>query len=328
MQTITAVAHPNLAFVKYWGKVDHNLNIPTNGSISMNLSGATTTTTVTFDADLEADRITINSITAEHPRVAAHLDRVRQLAGIETRALVISDNNFPASAGIASSASAFAALSLAASRAAGLNLNDKALSILARSGSGSACRSIPDGFAEWLPGRDHESSYAQQLAPPDHWDLRVISAIVETGAKEVASSQGHRAVQTSNFFPARLSVLAQTLDTVRTALLARDFPAFGATVEAEALAMHAIALTSQVEEKIGILYWGPSTLILIRAIQQWRANGLPVYYTIDAGPNVHLICEAKYQTGVERALAPLLAGLGGRYFVSRPAPGARVVKPT
>ncbi|MBN1284300.1 MAG: diphosphomevalonate decarboxylase [Anaerolineae bacterium] len=330
MQTVTAIAHPSLAFVKYWGKVDHTLNIPANGSISVNLSGATTTTTVTFDAALNVDHITINGAPGEHLRVAGHLDRVRRMAGIDARAVVESRNDFPASAGIASSSSAFAALSLAASRAAGLNLDERALSILARSGSGSACRSIPDGFAEWLPGADHASSYARQIAPPDHWDLRVISVVVETGAKAISSSDGHRAAATSPLFQARLAALPHALETVRCAILARDFAAFGAAAEAEALSMHAVALTSRVEGcdwMTGICYWQPGTVRMLKAVEDWRRGGLPVYLTIDAGPNVHLLCEAQCQAALEAELDALLPEVGAdaHYFVSKPAPGARVV---
>ena len=198
MLTATAAAHPNLAFVKYWGRRDAGLNIPENGSISVNLSGAITTTTVTFDGALGQDDVTLNDAPANTPtlaRVGAHLDRVRALAGIAARARVVSHNDFPADVGFASSASAFAALSLAATRAAGLNLDLHDLSVLARKGSGSACRSIPDGFVEWLPGWDDASSYARSLAPCDYWDLCVVTVVLPGRSKLISSLAGHRAAR-------------------------------------------------------------------------------------------------------------------------------------
>lgn len=328
---VTALAHPNLALVKYWGKADERLNIPANSSISVNLSAATTLTSVAFAAGLAADEVTINGQDADraaHSRIVRHLDRVRALAGIATRARVTSSNDFPASAGIASSASAFAALSLAAARAAGLALDPRALSILARQGSGSACRSIPDGFAEWVAGSDDASSYACQLAPADHWDLRITTAIIDVQPKEMPSSEGHRLAQTSPFYRARLAELPRTLEIVRRSLLDRDFRALGLAVEREAVSMHAIAMTAsprQEEWLSGIYYWQPATMRLIQAVQGWRRAGLPVYFTIDAGPNVHLLCEGANQAALEQALAGELAALGGSFIVSRPAAGARVI---
>jgi diphosphomevalonate decarboxylase len=187
----TAEAKSNIAFIKYWGNRDAALRIPLNNSISMNLDHATTTTTVAFAPALNGDEIVIGGAsanTAQRARVSAHLDRVRALAQIETRARVASQNNFPMGAGIASSASAFAALSLSATRAAGLELPERALSILARQGSGSASRSIPGGFVEWLAGSESANSYAIQLAPPEFWDLRDVIAIVSTTEKEVGST--------------------------------------------------------------------------------------------------------------------------------------------
>jgi diphosphomevalonate decarboxylase len=328
---VTAKAHPNLALVKYWGKVDEELNIPASSSISVNLSGAATTTTVVFVPGAEADSVTIDGQAAPskaYLRVVKHLDRVRQLAGITTRAKVESWNDFPASAGIASSASAFAALSLAASRAAGLSLTERELSILARKGSGSACRSIPDGFVEFVAGSTDETAYARQLFPPEHWDLRIITVILEGGPKEVPSSEGHRAAQTSPFYAAWLAALPPTLETVRRALAERDLGTLGMAVERQAMAMHAVAMTSSPagrEWLSGIYYWAPGTVALIRAVQDWRRQGLRVYLTIDAGANVHLLCEAPDQGELEGELGRLLPALGGRYLVSRPAVGARII---
>lgn len=328
---VTAAAHPNLALVKYWGNADDALNIPMNNSISVNLGGATTTTSVRFDAVLLADTVTIDGQPAageSYARVVRHLDRVRALAGIGVRAVVDSRNDFPASTGIASSASAFAALSLAASKAAGLELDARALSRLARRGSGSASRSIPDGWAEWIAGDSDETSYAVQIAPPGHWGLTVTTVIIDAEPKAIGSSEGHRLAQTSPFYRARLEALPHTLETVRRGLAARDFSVLGMAAEREAVSLHVIGMTSVVPGCAwlsGIYYWGPGTMRLIHACQGWRRDGLEVYFTIDAGANVHLLCEDANQPQLEQALDRLLGEIGGRYLLSRPARGAWVV---
>jgi diphosphomevalonate decarboxylase len=247
------------------------------------------------------------------------------------RAVVESENDFPVSAGIASSASAFASLSLAATQAAGLNLDEKSLSILARRGSGSACRSIPSGFVEWRAGRDDDSSYAHQIAPPDYWDIRIITVMLDSRPKSISSSEGHRAAKTSPFYEARLNALPQTLEVVKQSLLDRDFCCFGRAVEREAVSMHTIAMTADLRKSdwlSGIYYWQPETLRLIQVVQEWRRSGLEVYLTIDAGANVHLICESENQSSVERALEQTLPDLGGSCLVSGPSGGAWVVEDT
>jgi diphosphomevalonate decarboxylase len=329
---VTAAAHPNLALVKYWGNIDDALNLPANPSLSVNLSGAMTVTSVAFLADADVDSVTINgqdAAPAAYERVVRHLDRVRSLAGLTHRAVVASKNDFPASVGMASSASAFAALSLAATRAAGLELDEKRLSILARKGSGSACRSIPDGFVAWTAGSDDGSSFAYQIAPPDHWDLRIVSVLLHHPPKTISSSEGHRAARTSPFYEARLAALPGTFRDVKRSLLARDFRSFGWRVEREAISMHVVAMTAAVESAdwlSGIYYWQPGTLRLMHAVQAWRRDGLDVTFTLDAGPTVHLICEARDQSRLERALNRLLPDVEGRYLVSEPARGAWVVE--
>ncbi len=159
MTSAIAQSHPNIAFIKYWGDRDSRLHLPANGSISMNLAGLITRTQVSLIIGLDRDQLILNGRESHGPalqRVSALLNRVRTMAHLQTFARVTSENNFPTGAGIASSASAFAALSLAATAAAGLNLDQASLSRLARTGSGSACRSIPGGFVEWRPGETDE----------------------------------------------------------------------------------------------------------------------------------------------------------------------------
>lgn len=301
----TAVSCSNIAMIKYWGNRDASLRLPCNGSLSMNLSAATTTTTVLFDDQFSDDQVEIGGEEQSGParaRVVAHLDRVRSLAGISTRARVASRNSFPMGTGIASSASAFAALSLAATAAAGLNLNECELSALARLGSGSAARSVPGGFVEWVAGESHETSYAYSIAPPEHWDLRDVIAVVSHAPKPVGSTDGHAAAQSSPYFATRLSLIPERLARARRAVLERDLATLGPLMEEEAICLHVIALTSRPP----IFYWTPATLELMLAVQAWRTEGLPVYFTLDAGPNVHLICEAANAAAVEarvRAMA-------------------------
>ncbi|MFH1811209.1 MAG: diphosphomevalonate decarboxylase [Pseudomonadota bacterium] len=331
LSSVTAIAHPNLALVKYWGKRDAALNIPTNNSISINLGGLTTTTTVLFDSALVEDSVTLNGATARgtsHERVVQHLDRVRSLAGVGVRARVDSRNDFPASAGFASSASGFAALSLAATRAAGLDLDATALSRLARLGSGSACRSLHGGFVEWIAGDDDGSSQAEQLAPPEHWDLRVLSVVLSRDEKELSSAGGHEAAPRSPLFEARLQSLDTTLAQVRRAVRVRDLPALLMATEREAVNMHAIAMTSTVVDKpwwSGAFYWQPRTLQLIQAVQQWRGQGVQVGFTIDAGANVHLLCAAGDEDAVAQRLLELPHGASTEILVSAPGEGARIL---
>lgn len=302
----TCRATSNIAFVKYWGRIDDTLRLPMNGSISMNLAAATTSTTLEFDPTLSQDQIDAHSLPLNEKqaaRVFGHVDRIRHIAGIQTRARLSTHNNFPMGAGIASSASAFAALTVAAASAAQLDLSERELSILARQGSGSACRSIPAGFVEWHYGEDDNSSFAEQIAPPDHWDIRDLIAITQTGHKAVGSADGNKLVDTSPFNKTRVELAKQSLVTIRQAIIERDWTVLGEETEREAIRLHVIAMTSQP----AIFYWNPVTLEIIQAVIEWRQNGLEAYYTIDAGANVHVLAQAADAPEVETRLR----GIGG-----------------
>ncbi|MBI4991025.1 diphosphomevalonate decarboxylase [Candidatus Gottesmanbacteria bacterium] len=296
----TAIAPANIAFIKYWGKKDEVLRLPSNGSISMNLSGLTTTTTVEFSKSYKKDLVTIDGLVKadEEKRVIEHLDRIRNMAGIFQKAKVVSLNSFPASTGLSSSASGFAALTLSAASAAGLNLSERNLSILARLASGSACRSIPSGFVEWLEGTDNNSSYAVSLHPPDFWNIVDIVVIVSREKKEVPTSAGQKYASTSPFFPVRLSRINDKINQIKTFMKEKNFLRFGELVEAEALEMHAIMLTSQ----LPLIYWQPETLLIMKAVQNWRKDGLLVYFTVNTGQDIHLICEKEFIKRVKTKL--------------------------
>ena len=297
----TAVASPNIAFIKYWGNTDDTLRLPVNGSISMNLAGLQTTTTVEFQSELKKDLLTLNKLEMTGTpldRVTRFLDHVRNLSGIHLYARVISGNNFPTGAGIASSAAAFAALALAASMAAGLDLSEKDLSRLARRGSGSASRSIPTGFVEWLTGSSDETSYSVSIAPPAHWNLVDCIAVVEAGQKTTGSTEGHFLASTSLLQPARVADTPRRLSICRRAIQERDFATFAEMVELDSNMMHAVMMTSHP----ALFYWEPASIQIMKAVVDWRKEGLPACYTLDAGPNVHVLCPEDFVSQVSERL--------------------------
>ena len=304
IRTATAVACANIALIKYWGNRDHDLRIPVNGSFSMNLEGLSAKTKVLFSETLSEDSLILNEEEisgAGLVRVSQILDEVRKSAGILLYAEVVSENNFPTGAGIASSAAAFSALALAASKAAGLELEEPSLSILARHGSGSACRSIPSGFVEWTNGKTDQDSYAFSIAPPEHWDLADCVAVTSSGHKHIGSTQGHRLAETSPLQKARVEDAPRRIDICRKAILDRDFETFAFIVEKDSDLMHAVMMTSNP----ALFYWNPATLHVMQSVRDWRAEGLPVFYTIDAGPNVHVITLKEKMDEVQAKLAAL-----------------------
>lgn len=323
MTTATAIANPNLAFIKYWGNRDDTLRIPMNGSISMNLDGLYTRTTVRFQLGLSSDRLSINGyeVTGKGlDRISYILDIIRGVANIKERAEVMSENNFPSGAGIASSASAFAALAVAGSKAAGLDLSEPELSRLARRGSGSASRSVPGGFVEWQAGTSDEDSFAFSIAGPGHWDVVDCIAIVSTAHKNTGSTEGHSLAPTSPLQAARGEDAPRRLDICRKAILERDFEAFASIVELDSDMMHAVMLTSTP----ALHYWKPASLEVMSCVRQWRAEGIAVCYTVDAGPNVHVLCQEAEARNVEKRLREI-KGVSN-VLVARAGGPARIVE--
>ncbi len=315
-RSATAIASPNIAFIKYWGNRDQNLRIPANGSISMTLGGLETRTTVTFDARLAEDLFLLDgtrTTDAALLRVSHHLDLIRELAGLKLHARVESRNNFPVASGVASSASAFAALTLAACAAAGLDLHARMLSRLARRGSGSASRSIFGGFVECVAGQDDQTSFSQQLAPPEHWELVDLVAVVTREKKPVSSTAGHALADTSPLQAARVADAPRRLQICRDAILTRNFPRLASIAELDSNMMHAVMLTSTPP----LAYWNPETVQVMKQVVAWRASGLPVFYTVDAGPNVHCITLAEHAAEISRRLR----SIAGILDVLRAPPG-------
>ncbi len=285
----TALAHPNIAFIKYWGIKDETHRIPANDSLSMNIGCLSTRTTVEYDNLLSSDRLILNGQTVNGEglhRVQRFMDRIRLMTGQPLFAHVTSENNFPVGAGIASSASAFAALALAGTAALGFDLPERELSSLARFGSGSACRSIPGGFVEWRTDPESSESYAFSIAPPDHWNLADCIVILSKAHKSVGSEAGMRQADSSPLQEARIKDSGRRMDLCRSAILNRDFNALAEVTELDSNLMHAVMMTSNPP----LFYWHPLSLGIMKTIKDWQNEGLPVTYTLDAGPNVHVIC--------------------------------------
>jgi diphosphomevalonate decarboxylase len=323
MTTATAQAAANIAFIKYWGNRDNALRIPMNGSISMNLDGLFTRTTVSFQPSLPFDELIINGHEVAGPgreRVSYILDLIRSMAKIEDRAEVMTSNNFPSGAGIASSASAFAALALAGSKAAGLNLSERDLSRLARRGSGSAARSIPGGFVEWQAGTSDDDSFAYTISGTDHWKLVDCVAIVSTSHKKTGSTEGHSLAPTSPLQEARVADAPRRLELCRSAILNCDFGAFASIVELDSDMMHSVMMTSMP----ALHYWKSASLEVMGQVRAWRAEGIPACYTVDAGPNVHVICPESEAQIIDKRLREI-PGVQN-VLLARAGGGAQIVK--
>lgn len=321
----TAVANANIALVKYWGKRDKDLILPHNGSISMTCDGLATTTTVEFSPEYEKDTMTINDqeLAKDEKDLMAHIERIRKIAGISEKAKVVSESNFPVAAGLASSASGLAALTLAATKAAGLDLSQRELSILARQGSGSACRSIFGGFVEWLRGSasDGNDSHAQQIVDKFHWpEFRMITTIVTEKKKPVSSRAGMaQTVATCPYYKGWLETVGDDLTKIRAGILNKDFESVASIAESNCLKMHATMMTTNPP----IIYWIPATMEIIHAVRQMRDDGIEAYFTIDAGPNVKVMCLAKDEEAVNSRLLEL-EGVQ-KTIVCKPGDAARLI---
>lgn len=315
MSKATVTAPANIAFIKYWGARDLDRAIPMNTSISMTLEHCVSQCTVeTLDSGGE-DEVWLaepdGGFGTPDPdfarRMREHLDRIRQWAGRKDRVRVATRNSFPTAGGLASSASGFAALTLAAVGAFGKKPSQRELSLLARrSGSGSACRSIFGGFVEWAANAGNgsdEESYARQIADADHWDLRDVIAVVEIGPKTVSSIEGHKLASTSPYYSKRLELVPSRVEKVRKAIRERDLDALGPVIEEEAIDLHLITMSSHPP----IFYWSPGSLAVLRAVRELRQEGLAAWATMDAGANVHVICDADSEDEVAERLEDLPA---------------------
>ncbi|MCC6526577.1 MAG: diphosphomevalonate decarboxylase [Polyangiaceae bacterium] len=336
----TAVAHPNIALAKYWGKLEGGHNLPAVPSLSVTLAGMATRTTVEVAPGLAADELVLGGKAAaegERARASRLCDLVwpggleaaasgagaADPAAARPRVRILSHNDFPTAAGLASSASAFAALAVAADAALGAGRARAELSDIARRVSASAGRSLYGGFVELPAAREGEPSArvlpAVEVAPADHWALAVVVGVTTEARKEVGSTEGmlHTA-RTSPYYPAWVASAPAVCRRVRAAVLARDIAALGEACEESALAMHAAAIAA----RPGIVYWNGATVDLMAAVRGLRREGLAAYFTIDAGPHVKVVCEQASVATVETRLASVPGCL--RTIAARPGPGARV----
>lgn len=327
---VTAVAHPNIALIKYWGKRDENLILPRTDSLSMTLDVFPTTTTVTVDPTAATDTVILNGAVAPADmirRVSAFLDLVRDQAGRRAAAVVDTVNTVPTGAGLASSASGMAALAVAAAAAYGLHLDTTELSRLARRGSGSASRSIFGGFAVWHAGHGagpaaDASSYAEPVTEVAI-DPALVIALVSTGTKAVSSREAMRqTVDTSPLYQAWVDASATDLTAMRAALAAGDLAAVGAIAEGNALGMHAAMLAA----RPAVRYLSAGSLALLDRVSRLRADGVAAYATMDAGPNVKVLCHRQHSARVAAALAEAVPGI--ELVIAHPGPPARIVDET
>lgn len=324
LRRAAAFAPSNIALTKYWGKRDSTLNLPLASSISVALADLGSYTVVQPQPDLEADVMLVDDQDLDPAgmvKVKRVLDEIRKLSGSEVFAGLRSVNTVPAARGLASSASAFAALAVAAAQAYGLDLDGPALSRLARTGSGSASRSVPGGIAIWHAGQrpDGGDSFAEQLYPADYWPLRVLVARIG-GRKKVSSTEGMR-LQGGGGSPYQHAWIEQCHRDValcQEALDMRSMRRLAEVVEGNALAMHA----SMLANRPPLIYWQPATLAVIDAVRQLRAEGCECCFTIDAGASVVVLCEAQDAKVVAQALAEV-EGVE-EVLQTRIGPGARL----
>ncbi len=321
----TVRACANIALVKYWGKRDARLNLPLAGSISLTLDPLITTTTVCF-GDGEHDRLVLDGAVAGPAgldKARRVLDLIRERAGLRAPARIESQNAFPTAAGLASSASGLAALTVAAARAAGLELSPAELSVIARQGSGSACRSLFGGFVEWDAGRaaDGSDSHGRPLHPVDHWDLRVVVAVISSRRKAVGSTRGMTDTRrTSPYLDAFVASVGEDLPAARRAIDARSLAELARVAERNCLRMHAAMLAADPP----LVYLQPQSWQVIDAVRRARDEGIAAFFTADAGPNVKVFCLPEAQPRVLQ----LLEGLGvvERVITARPGPAPVVLE--
>ncbi|HYO97527.1 MAG TPA: diphosphomevalonate decarboxylase [Polyangiaceae bacterium] len=319
LRSATALACSNIALAKYWGKSSLGDNLTAVPSLSLTLAELRTTTRVRFDAALASDSVQLGLEQQQgrpRERVVRLLDAVRALAGIRDHAEVVSSNDFPTASGLASSASGFAALALAAQAAAGLSLPTAEVSRLARRASASAARSLYPGFVELLA----EAHAATPVAGSDWMDVQMVIAATTLGPKATGSTEGMLHTQaTSPYYPAWLAAAPGCFEQAKRALLERDLEALGTAMEHSTLLMHASMLAA----RPGLLYFLDVTLRVLERVRELRKQGTPAFYTMDAGPHVKVLTDSSNVHQVRSALAEV-PGVQ-RVITSRPGPGAQLL---
>jgi diphosphomevalonate decarboxylase len=299
----TAIAHPNIALVKYWGKADVERNLPAVGSISITLDTLVTTTRVRFDSGTLSDELFLDGQRASEERTARArlcLDLFRRVRPELPAAVVESGNSFPTAAGLASSASGFAALVVAVNSVLEAPLGEDELAEIARRCSGSAPRSLHGGFVELaLTG---ETTAVRPILDRRDWPLEVVIAVTSRADKKVGSTDGMELTRTTSpFYQSWVSSSPDDLEVARNAIAARDFAALAAVGEASCLKMHAVAMAA----RPGLMYFNGATVECLHRVRELREEGKSVFFTIDAGPQLKAVCEPTSTRVVAAALAEI-----------------------
>ena len=303
-----ARAYTNIALIKYWGKKNESLILPMNNSLSLTLDAFYTETEVSFSEAYTEDQFYLDNQLQDEKatkKISTFLDIVREKAGTTKKAKVISQNFVPTAAGLASSASGLAALAGACNEALKLGLDDQALSRLARRGSGSACRSIFGGFVEWEKGHDDQSSYAHPISSDGFEDhLAMVFLLLNEQKKDVSSRDGmRRTVETSSFYQGWLDSVEADLYQLKQAIKTKNFQLLGKTMEQNGLKMHGTTLAARPP----FTYWSPDSLKAMQAVRDLRNQGIPCYFTMDAGPNVKVLVQKDHLDKVKTTFSDLFS---------------------
>lgn len=294
----------NIALSKYWGKRDTELNLPINGSVSISLPGLGTQTHISILTGEDCISLNGERLPAGNPfakRLSAFLDGFRK--DTQTAFHVDTINSVPTAAGLASSASGYAALVLALDDLFDWQLSRPQLSLLARYGSGSASRSLYNGFAIWHKGKSEDGldSFAETIDV--QWPEFTIGLVkIDTKEKSVGSTVGmQQTVETCDLYQSWPKQAEHDIQTIYQAILNKDFTTLGKTAEHNALSMHATMIATWPP----IVYWQPESVAAMQQVWQLRQQGIEVYFTMDAGPNLKLILQQKNELSVKKAFANL-----------------------
>lgn len=316
-----ARAHTNIALIKYWGKLDEELSLPMNSSLSLTLDKFFTETEIEFDSAFLEDVFFLNGEEDSKtlPKISKFLDLFRNIKGIKDKAIVTSINKVPTAAGLASSASAFAALGAAANKASGLNLNNRELSTFVRRGSGSATRSIYGGFVEWQKGNSDNTSFAVEIDDAS-WDIGMVVVIVNGNEKKVSSREGMKnTILTSPFYNSWPKDAEKDLEEIKVAIRNRDLEKIGYITENNALKMHATMLSANPP----IIYFEPNSILVMQIVHELRKKGIEAFFTMDAGPNVKILCKLSQADIIKKRLMEDFKEED--IIITGPGPGVKII---
>ena len=318
MSKATAIAHPIQGLVKYHGLRDPKLRLPLHDSISVCTAPFETRTTVEVRPDLKADVVEIDGQPAAeraYERAVTVINAIRQKSGRGEKVFVKSANNFPSNIGLGASSSGFAALAFATDKAFEAGLSRNELSAIARLGSGSACRALVGGYAQWYAGNNHESSFAEPLATAKQLPMSMVIAIIPAFKH---TEDAHKEAMQSPLLPCRVAFARALIDDMRGAIARADFTAVAMMAEQDTLCLHATTMTGP----SGHIHWQPETLQVMHEVRRMRAEGLECYFSIDTGATVYINSTAENQNAVKERID----ALGIETALASVGSGARLVR--